>query len=89
MTNTYTMTATNGEMPKVTVEFSCDMWLAMSLAKIAEEAFRDVRVVSDDTGEVMYNRYFATEAYAPQRLVTEVLDNLSNLYWAAMEMRES
>lgn len=88
MTNTYTMTATNAEMPKVTVGFSCDLWLAISLAKIAEEAFHDVRVVSDDTGEVMYNRYFATEVYAPQRLITEVLDNLSSLYWAVMEMQE-
>ena len=35
MTNTYTMTATNGEMPKVTVEFSGDLWLTISLAKIA------------------------------------------------------
>ena len=56
---TYQVIADNGNMPKITYEVrGLAKNSAMFLAEHLSQAFRDVRVICEDTGEVMYNLYY-------------------------------
>lgn len=81
MADTYTMTATNGDRPRITYEVSTDIHKAFQCAKVAQEYFRDVRIVSDDTGEVMYNHYLSDACpFLPTKTLPEVIQSLETLY---------
>ena len=56
---TYEVLADNGNSPKITFQVrGLSKNSAKFLAEHLSQAFRDVRVICDQTGEVMYNVYY-------------------------------
>lgn len=59
MSTTYTVSADNCNSPKITYEVKgLTAKSALFLAQNLSEGFRDVKVVCEETGEVMYSLYY-------------------------------
>jgi hypothetical protein len=76
----YNVEASNGG-GKVTVEV-CYKNLGKNGAKfvadILSKAFRDVRIIVADTGEIMYNIYYADDFAKPKQFVWEAIEEANN-----------
>ena len=73
---TYTLTASNCEFPHIDLSIS-DHFFAISVYRqTAELAFRQIRVVNDETGEIMYDRYVSDEWWKPMLSIAEAMDEL-------------
>lgn len=60
---TYTLTASNDESPSIAFEVSTTFHWIMEMVKVAEKAFRDITVISDETGEVLVSKYQSSEVF--------------------------
>lgn len=64
MLNTYTVTAKSCESePKIEFSISANIHQATFYFKALTRAFRDVVMVSDDTGEIMKSHYESDEIF--------------------------
>lgn len=77
---TYKVCVDSCEHPKIVGEFGgLELHEAMNGATLALHAFRKVDVICEQTGEVMYNAYYATEAFTPCLSYGKVIDYLYEL----------
>jgi hypothetical protein len=66
MFTTYSVSADNCNSPKITYEVKeLSSKSALFLANHLAEAFRDVRVICEQTGEVMFNIYYNDDFRKP------------------------
>lgn len=62
----FSVTANSCEASNVSVVFKdLDIHKAMMVAKTLEQGFRDVDVVSQETGEIIYKHYVGSEYFKP------------------------
>lgn len=62
----FTVTANSCEATNISVIFKdLDIHKAKMVAKILEQGFRDVDIVSQETGEVAYRHYVSSELFNP------------------------
>lgn len=81
MTNRFTLTASNGMPNAVSITIPHIPKPLVSRAYgYAIQAFRDVQITSDDTGEVTHIFYEDDEWFTPDRSIGDVVDLLNNLY---------
>ena len=72
---TYTLEADNCMNPKIAVSYrGLDSKTAFKIAKVMVKAFRDVRIVSEQTGEIAYNCYYDEEFFAQSIGESEAID---------------
>ena len=77
---TYKVCVDSCEHPKIVGEFGgVELHEAMKGANVALHSFRKVDVICEQTGEVMYNAYYADEAYTPCMSYGEVINYLYQL----------
>ena len=75
MLATYQVIADNGNMPKITYEATgLAKNAARFLAEHLSQAFRDVKVICEDTGELVYNLYYNDDFKKRGMLEAECLD---------------
>lgn len=53
--------------------------MASAVAAQAEKAFRDVSIQADETGEILYSRYYDADFYQPQCECDEALTCIREL----------
>lgn len=81
---TYSLSATNGENFKVSVSISnLTEQQVLAVLNNCEYGFRDIEVVCEQTGEIMYNRYWSGEwfdkfrkPWTPESALTWMRDTL-------------
>lgn len=62
----FSVTANSCEATNISVTFKdLDIHKAKMVAEILEQGFRDVNVVSQETGEVIYSHYVGSEYFKP------------------------
>lgn len=77
----YTVTFSNCENPRCEMRFEgVSKPLAANLVAIGLSAFRDIQVVNNDTGEIVYNRYTSDEWFEASKTVARVVDELYTTY---------
>lgn len=77
---TYTVTADNCNHPKITCEITGQTdKSAKFLAENLSRAFREVRVLCEQTGEVVYSFYYNDDFKRPTMLQTECLATICQL----------
>ena len=77
---TYKVCVDSCEHPKIVGEFGgFELHEAMNGADLALHAFRKVDVICEQTGEVMYNAYYASEAFTPCLSYGKAIDFLYEL----------
>ena len=73
---TYTVTANNGNY-RPRIEYSRDDLTndnAKTIAMTLTKAFRNVEVICNETGEVVFTRYISEDWFTPIFSITEVID---------------
>ena len=74
MLTTYSVSADNCNSPKITYEVKgLPAKSALFLANHLAEGFRDVRVICEQTGEVMFNIYYNDDFRKPSMTELECL----------------
>ena len=73
---TYTLTASNCEFPHIDLSISDHFFAISAYRQTAELAFRQIRVVNDETGEIMYDRYVSDEWWKPMFSIDEAMDEI-------------
>jgi hypothetical protein len=72
---TYTLEADNCMNPKIAVSYRhLDSKTAFRIAKVMCKAFRDVRIVSEQTGEVAFNCYYDEDFFVQSILENEAIE---------------
>ena len=73
--STFTVTADNCEGMEISFKGK-SFCMANSIAFMLIEAFRDVRIVDDTTGEVMFNHYESAEMFRASKAQSAVICNV-------------
>lgn len=72
---TYILEADNCMNPKITVSYrGLDSKTAFRIAKAMGKAFRDIRILCEQTGEVAYNCYYDEDFFAQSFGESEAID---------------
>lgn len=81
MENRFTLTAHNYMPNAVTITIpDIPKPLVTRAYGYAIQAFRDVRIVNNDTGEITHSFYQDVEWYTADRFIGEAIDLLNDLY---------
>lgn len=81
MENRFTLTAKNGMPNSVSITIPhIPKPLVRKAYDYAKDAFRDVEIVNEDTGEVTHVFYEDDEWYTAERSIGDSIDLLNNLY---------
>lgn len=82
----YTVTAKNCHAPAVEVSINeANIHRAMAYFNLCKEGFREVRITSSETGEVLQSHYLSDEWFIPSLSEVECLEAIQQLYREFLE----
>lgn len=85
MTMTYTISVETRDSNNVSATFrNVPDHKVEACVSVLESAFRDIEVVDEETGEVVYNKYVGADWFVAETTVGEVIDEI-NEYLAEPE----
>ena len=85
MSMTYTISVETRDSNNVSATFrNVPDYKVEACVSVLESAFRDIEVVDEETGEVIYNKYVGADWFVAETTVGEVIDEI-NKYLAEPE----